>query len=306
MRRRRGLPLWKYAKESAGAAPADHGGRVRGRFSGWCAVWTALSLLGLAGCARRETPVEAGIRDQVLRRGNSTEPESLDPHLVRGAVEWTLVGSLFEGLTIPDPQTLEPRPGAAERWTVSDDGLTVTFFLRPELRWSDGEPVTAGDFGYAARRLLAPRLGAAHAENTLLFVKNARDYQAGRIADFGAVGICVPDARTIVFELERPTPFFPSALTLFFPVPQRVVERFAPMDERRNDWIRPGHLVGNGPFRLLRWRPNQEVVLERNPFHRDAAAVRLREVHFAPIENSGAEENAFRSGLLHLNLHHGG
>lgn len=254
----------------------------------------------LAGCGRRETRVVSGIRDQILYRGNATEPESLDPHLVRGAVEWTLVGSLFEGLVVPDQETLAPRPGVAERWEVSPDGLVYRFFLRGDAKWSDGTAVTAADFIYGARRLLAPKLGASHAENNLFFVKNARAYQAGKVADFAAVGVKAPDARTVEFTLERPAPFFPSALFLFFAVPQAAVEKFAPMDERRNDWIRPGNLVGNGPFRLKSWQPNQGVVLEKNPFYWDAAKVRLREAHFSPIESPSVEENAFRNGLLHL------
>lgn len=254
----------------------------------------------LAACGRRESPVEAGVREQVLHRGNSTEPESLDPHLVRGAVEWTLVGSLFEGLVTPDHQTLEPRPGVAERWTASPDGLTYTFHLRENARWSDGSPVTAQDFVYSARRMLAPKLGAAHAENTLFFVKNARAYQGGRITDFAAVGVRAPDARTVEFTLERPAPFFPSALFLFFPVPQAALEKHAPMDERRNDWIRPGNLVSNGPFLLQSWRANQGVVLARNPHYWDAASVRLQAAHFHPIESPVVEENAFRNGLLHM------
>ncbi len=88
----------------------------------------------LAGCGRRETRVVSGIRDQILYRGNATEPESLDPHLVRGAVEWTLVGSLFEGLVVPDQETLAPRPGVAERWEVSPDGLVYRFFLRGDAK----------------------------------------------------------------------------------------------------------------------------------------------------------------------------
>jgi len=263
--------------------------------------WLLFFVVGsLAGCARRETPVQTGIRDQILHRGNSTEPESLDPHLVRGAVEWTLVGSLFEGLTVPDHHTLEPRPGVAERWSVSSDGLTYTFHLRANARWSDGTAVTAEDFVYAARRLLAPKLAASHAENNLFFVKNARAYQAGTLADFAAVGVRSLDTRTLEFTLERPAPFFPSALYLFFPVPRLVVEKFAPMDERRNDWIRPGNLVGNGPFQLKSWRANQGVVLERNPNYWDVANVRLREAHFAPIESPSVEENAFRNGMLHM------
>jgi oligopeptide transport system substrate-binding protein len=271
---------------------------ARMRFRFWLLIGLVAALV--AGCGRRETRVQAGVREAILYRGNSTEPESLDPHLVRGAVEWTLVGSLFEGLVVPDQQTLEPRPGVADRWSVSADGLTYTFHVRAQARWSDGTPVTAADFHYAARRLLAPRLGAAHAENNLLFVRNARAYQAGRLTDFGQVGVRVPDAQTIEFTLERPAPFFPSALFLFFPVPQAAVERHAPMDERKNSWIQPGRLVGNGPFRLKSWQPHQSIVLEKNPHYWDAGAVRLKAVHFSPIESPTVEENAFRNGLLHM------
>ncbi len=260
----------------------------------------ALALTIAAGCARQETKVAAGDRDQVLYRGNSSEPESLDPYLVRGAVEWTIVGGLFEGLVTADMATLEPRPGVAERWEISPDGLTYVFHLRANAAWSDGTRVTAQDFEYGARRLLAPRLGAAHAENNLFFVRGARDYQAGRIKDFSAVGVKARDARTLEFTLAQPTPFFLSALTLFFPVPQATVEKFAAMDERVNNWIRPGNLVGNGAFQLKSWRQNQGVVLERNPRYWDAAKVRLKEIHFLPIENAPAEETAFRTGLLHM------
>jgi len=259
-----------------------------------------LLLVLSGGCSRREPPVERGLREGVLYRGNSSEPESLDPHLVRGAVEWTLVGSLFEGLVTADQQTLEPRPGAAERWEVSPDGLVYTFYLRPGLMWSDGRPLTAADFVYSARRMLAPKLASSHPENTLFFVRNARAYQAGTVSDFETVGVRAPDERTLVITLARPTPFFLSALYLFFPVPQAVIERYAPLDQRQSDWTRPGNLVGNGPFRLKQWRPHHDVVIERNPQYWDVAAVRLKEVHFQPIESPTVEEAAFRNGLLHM------
>jgi oligopeptide transport system substrate-binding protein len=268
-------------------------------------LWSLLGgslLAGVAGsgCGKGETRVAAGNREQVLYRGNASEPESLDPYLVRGAVEWTIVGGLFEGLVVPDVATLAPRPGVAERWEVAANGVRYLFHLRPNAVWSDGAPVTAHDFEYGARRMLAPRLGSAHSENTLLFVKGAKDYQAGRNSDWASVGVRARDKQTLEIELARPTPFFLSALYLFFPVPQAVVEKYAPMDERVNNWIRAGHLVGNGPFVLKAWRQNQGVVLERNPRYWDAARVRLREVHFLPIENASTEESAFRTGQLHM------
>lgn len=257
-------------------------------------------LLGGAACAKRETAAEAGIRDKVLYRGNATEPESLDPYLVRGQVEWTIVGGLFEGLVVPDAATLETRPGIAERWEISPDGLTYTFHLREDVSWSDGAPLTAQDFYYGAKRMLAPRLGSAHPENNLFFVKGARAYQSGKSDDFSTVGVSAPDARTVVFTLERPTPFFLSALYLFFPTQQATVEKFGAMDDRRNPWTKPGNLVGNGPFTLKEWAFGQRIVLIKNERYWDAANVGLNAIHFLPIENAQVEETAFRTGQLHL------
>lgn len=263
-----------------------------------CGVWAAALLL--VGCGPRETPVQQGNRDGVLIRGNATEPESLDPHLVRGQVEWTIVGGLFEGLVVPDAATLEARPGVAERWETSDDGLVYTFHLRGDARWSDGSPLTAQDFVWGARRMLAPRLGSAHPENNLFFVKGARDFQGGRSADFSTVGVSAPDARTVVFTLERPTPFFLSALYLFFPTQRTAVEAHGDFDDRNNPWTRPGNLVGNGPFTLTEWSFGQRIVLAKNAHYWDADAVGLQAIHFLPIESAQVEETAFRTGRLHL------
>ncbi|HMO86150.1 MAG TPA: ABC transporter substrate-binding protein, partial [Lacipirellulaceae bacterium] len=77
---------------------------------------------------------------------NGTEVKSFDPSIVTGQPENNMVNCLFEGLVWWDPQTLEPLPGVARQWDISDDRLVYTFDLRPEARWSDGRPVTADDF----------------------------------------------------------------------------------------------------------------------------------------------------------------
>lgn len=252
------------------------------------------------GCGRRESMVKRAGRDGVLLRGNGTEPEALDPHIVRGAAEWTIAAALFEGLTVPDPGTLEPRPGVAEGWEVSADGRTYTFRLREGVRWSNGDALTAEDFVWSARRLLAPALGAAHAEDTLIFVRGAEAWLRGETEDWATVGIRVVDTRTVVFELEHPTPFFPSALVQFYPVHRASVEAAGAVTQRGGDWTRPGRLVGNGPFVLQSWRANQELVVGRNEQYWDARAVRLKGVRFFPFENPATEEAAFRNEQLHL------
>jgi oligopeptide transport system substrate-binding protein len=110
----------------------------------------------LSGCLRRETPVARGDRDQVLLRGVGYEVTDLDPQLATGVAEQAVISALFEGLVAEDPRDLHPVPGVAERWEVSPDGIMYTFHLRADARWSDGRPVTAGDFAASWRRILTP------------------------------------------------------------------------------------------------------------------------------------------------------
>ncbi len=253
----------------------------------------------LTGCGARESRARSAAREGMLLRGNGTEPESLDPHVVRGAPEWTVVSALFEGLTVLDPATLRPVPGAAERWEVSPDGRTYTFHLRADGRWSDGTPVTAEDFAWSARRLAAPEMASAHVEDTLVFVRGVRAFLDGR-GSWDAVGMQVVDTHTLRFELERPTPFFPGALTQFYPVPRAVIERHGGWTDRASAWTRAGNLVGNGAFALGRWVQNQEIVVRKNARYWNAAAVRLEGVTYLPFENPTTEETAFRNGQLHI------
>src|SRR5262249_7755379 len=152
-----------------------------------------------------ETAVERATREGVLLKGNGGDPEELDPHLVFGSTERHIVTALFEGLTAPNPRDLSPEPAVAERWTVSPDGLTYTFFLRPTASWSNGHPVTAQDFLFSFRRILSPKLASPYAY--LLFpVKNAQAYQQGRCTDFAEVGFVALDARRLEIHLEHPCP----------------------------------------------------------------------------------------------------
>jgi oligopeptide transport system substrate-binding protein len=109
---------------------------------------------------------------------NESEVKSIDPALVTGQPEGRIVYSIFEGLVNKHPETLEPIPGVAERWTISDDGLVYTFYLRDNAKWSDGSPVTAHDFHYSWRRFLDPMTAAEYAYQAW-YIKNARNYSRG-------------------------------------------------------------------------------------------------------------------------------
>ena len=180
---------------------------------------------------------------------------------------------------------------------VPGDGLTWTFHLRPDARWSNGEPVTAGDLLASYRRVLTPATAAPKA-NLLFVVKYARAYATGQLTDFSAVGFLAPDPHTLLVVLERPTPQFLAYVASgpWIPVNPRVVERLG------RQWTRPGNYVGNGPFLLTEWRSQQRIVVRRNPGYHGAAGVRLDEIQFIRFDDTNAEDRAYRDGQIDVTM----
>jgi oligopeptide transport system substrate-binding protein len=245
--------------------------------------------------------VAQGDREQVLHRGIGSDVSDLDPHLATNIAEMDLAAALFEGLVAEDPVDLHPVPGVAARWDITPDQLNYTFHLRPEARWSNGEPVTAADFIAAWRRVLVPSLAAENA-GLLYVMQGAEAFHKGATKDFAQVGVTAPDARTLRVTLEHPTPHFLSLLThpAWFPVPLATIAANGDAYARGNAWTRPGKHVGNGAFKLTSWEPGRVIVAEKSPTYWDAARVRLNAIRFYPIDSRDAEERAFRAGQLHV------
>jgi oligopeptide transport system substrate-binding protein len=124
----------------------------------------------------------SGAPGDVLVINNGAEPQTLDPGLQKGSPEHHINIAQFEGLTVYDAKTLEPRPGAAESWELSADGTVYTFKLRP-AKWSNGEPLTAADFEYAWKRVLDPALASEYYEIVANYLKNGRACYLGKSAD---------------------------------------------------------------------------------------------------------------------------
>jgi ABC-type oligopeptide transport system substrate-binding subunit len=229
----------------------------------------------------------------VFRYNNGAEPEMIDPGLAVGQPDGRICRVMFEGLTIPDERTLEPRPGQAERWEVSADRLTYTFHLRAGLQWSDGVPLTARDFEWSWRRVLRPENAARYA-SMLYPIANAEAYSKGTLHDSTRVGIRAPDDSTLVVTLEHPTPYF-VFLTEFYtymPVPRRAIERFG------SRWTQPGHVVSNGPFLLTAWRQGDHFDFVKNPRYWDAASVRLDRVVAYSVEDLNTTVNLYKAGAI--------
>jgi oligopeptide transport system substrate-binding protein len=228
--------------------------------------------------------------EQVFRINNMVEPESLDPGVVTGVPEHRILSNVFEGLTTTDPKDLSPQPGMAASWTISKDGLVYTFKLR-DARWTDGKPVTAHDFVYAWERVLNPKMGAKYAQQ-LFYLKNGEEYNKGRITDFSRVGAKALDDRTLQVTLRCPTAYFLDLTSFYtlYPVPRW------PIEAHGNDWAKPGKIVTNGPFRLVSWVPQEELVLAKNPQHWDARNVTLQRIVYIPTEDVNTAFKQFVAG----------
>src|SRR5262249_31131642 len=159
-------------------------------------------------------------------------------------------------------------PGMAERWEVSPDGLTWTFFLR-RANWSDGVPVTAYDFEFTMRRVLNPDTLAEYAP-ILYLLKNAEAVNTAKMPP-AALGVRAIDERTFEIKLEHPAAYLPGILKhqTSYPVPKHVVEQWG------DDWIKPQHIVVNNAYTLVNWWSNYVVHLRKNPAFYDASNVCL-------------------------------
>ena len=266
------------------------------------ALLVATLALTLTGCAKkRDHAVDAGNRDQVIHIGNLTEPTDLDPHVISSQQDANITMGLFEGLTQYDARNAQPAPAVAERWETSADGLTWTFHLRKNAKWSNGAPVTAHDFVFAYRRILTPSLAAEYA--SLLYVlKNGHAFNGGKITDPTQIGARAADDHTLVLTLEHPAPYLPSMAchAAWYPLHRPTLEKHQGLTQRGSPWTRPGNHVGNGYFTLAEWTPHQRIRMTKNPHYWDADKIKLNAAVFYPIESEDAEERTFRSGQLHV------
>lgn len=257
--------------------------------------WGALFVLtllvvagGVAGCSRTEPSA-----DLVIVNGG--EPESLDPAIVTLAADMRITKALFEGLLRLDGKTGRPIPGWAERWDVSPDGKTYTFYLRTNSAWSTGEPLTSGDVLYSWRRALEPATAADYA-GQLFYIKNAEAFYLGKITDPGKVGLTVVDARTFRVELDHPVAFFLDLCC--FPtlaiVPRQALARHG------DRWLTGKPLPSSGPYELVTWRLNDKVRLRKNPHYWDASHVRSELVDVLPTASPNAALNLYETGAADI------
>jgi oligopeptide transport system substrate-binding protein len=253
------------------------------------AVGFAAALM-LAGAVVAVTPAAA---EKMLRIANLGEPETLDPHKTSTTVESNILRNLFEGLVVQDPRG-NVAPGVAENWSTSPDGLTYTFHLRGNAKWSNGEPVAADDFVFSLRRIEDPKVNSQYAE-VLYPIRNAEEVNTGK-AELTALGVKALDRATVEITLKAPTPYFLQLLThqTALPVNAKAVAEFGA------EWVRPGKMVSNGAYLLADARPGAQIRIVKNPHYWDAAKVSIDTVVFDPSEDRGNVLRRYRAGELDI------
>ena len=213
-----------------------------------------------------------------LQRAIPTAPETLDQHKARSTQAADILRDLGEGLVGYSPDG-ELVPAAATSWDVSADGLTHTFHLRENAKWSNGDPVIAAHFVAGVERLVNPETAAFYAE----FLSDVERIEA-------------PDDSTLVLTLTRPTPYLLSLLThpATFPIhPPSVAEH-------GSGFARPGRFVTNGAYVLDAWIPGAVVSLRRNPHYWNNASTSIDKVNYHILIQDSSELNRYRAGELHI------
>ncbi len=245
-------------------------------------------------CLPSGDALRAQIIEKNIRRGIADGPVRLDPQFARMPAEIAVLTDLFIGLVAEDPAGAIV-PGAAESWDTSADGLTWTFRLRPDQKWSDGRPVEARDFVYAFQRLLAPDSGAPFA-SMFYNIAGAEALNRGRSKDSDSLGVKAKGAQTVIFTLTHRSPEFLSLLVhhAAFPVRQDLIEKDA------EAWTRPGRMVTNGAYSLAEWLPGRYIRLAKNWNFFDSAAVRIDNVFYEIFDVPEAGIEKFFGGELEI------
>lgn len=249
-----------------------------------CAVW-------LSSCGGQDAAPKAhGGAEFII--GNGAEPQSLDPAKIAGVPEHRISMALFEGLVGVDPKTSNAVPGIAESWDVSADKTVYTFHLRKAV-WSDGTPITAQTVVDSWLRTLDPVTASEYAYMVGMVVKGADDYNTGK-ADASAVAIRAVDDMTFEMTLTGPIPYAIDMLShySFAIVPMHAIKKHGA------EWIKPGNFVGNGPFVLESWIPQEKITVVPNPNYWNKNNVHLSRVIFLPIEDQNTAYEKYRAGEI--------
>ncbi len=221
------------------------------------------------------------------------EPDGIDPNITSNSFAMPFLASCFEGLMTYN-EDMELVDGVAKSHSISEDGLTYTFTLRDNLKWSDGTPMTAKDFEYSIKRVLKPETAAQYLTMVTDYIVNAQEVYDGKV-DISELGVQVPDDKTLIIQLKDPAPYFLDILSMpvYSPIQQATVEA------NGDKWtLKPETYIGNGPFMMSEMNLGESMVVVKNPNYYDADKVNLEKITYRYIKDQATALSAFESGEI--------
>ena len=249
---------------------------------------------------------EAGSNGFTVQLGPN--PETLDPALNAAVDGGNTLITIEEPLLIIDENN-EVKPGQAESYEVSDDGLTWTFHMRDGLKWSDGSDLTAADFEYSFKRLASPDTAAPYAETVVGMIDGYQgaignpdeDGNTTTDPDWDALNVhASEDGKTLTVQLSYPCSYFDklASFVATSPVQQATVEA------NGDAWCtEPDTYVCNGPYMITEWTPSERIVLSKNPYYVggwDSSKIVSDTITLLLLEDSSASYAAYNSGEAQL------
>ncbi|MGO2686569.1 MAG: peptide ABC transporter substrate-binding protein [Enterococcus italicus] len=258
--------------------------------------------LALAGCSTTggssstATSSSSGgeAKDQTFKVVVQQEMPSADLSLATDTISFSALNNVYEGLYRLDKDNNPEPAGAAEKATVSNDGLTYTIKLREDAKWSNGDAVTAADYVYGWQRTVNPKTASEYA---YLFspVKNADDITAGKTA-VDQLGIKAVSDYELEITLTKATPYFDYLLAFpsFFPQNQKVIEENGSNYAQTSD-----NAVYNGPFTLTDFDgpgTDTEWSYTKNDTYWDKDNVKLSKIDVSVVKESSTSLNLFQDG----------
>jgi len=249
-----------------------------------------LSTVVLAACgSSSKTDNDSSKQAKQLVAEIGPNPETIDPALNSAVDGGNMIIFTFECLLSTDKDN-KIIPGAAETYDVSKDGLTWTFHLRSDLKWSDGSALTASDFVYSWKRVADPKTAAPYAETVLGMVKGFDEAAKGNV---DALGLAAPDDKTFVVTLSSPCAYFDklAAFATLSPVNKATIEK------NGDSWATtPESYVCNGPFIIKEWVPSSYILFEKNPNYYAKDTIKLDSIKLLLMEDANASYGAYQTG----------
>jgi oligopeptide transport system substrate-binding protein len=283
------------------------------------ATTAALAVAALAGCAKEAptptvgptpvptpvpptptpTPVVVNI-NMALNRGDVGG--NGDPGC-SGAVNSYYINYMMYAALVRLTDKLEIEPDLAESWTISPDGMTYTFKLKPDLKWSDGSPLTAKDFEWAIKRNLDPKLWCGGQFWQLVDVKGARPYYSGEVADPETVGVKALDDVTLEVQLENAAGYFIQVCTLpaFMALPKASIDKALEIngEGKPNDFWKPPVGIYSGPFMPVNWITDLRIYFDANPYYCHGKP-KIDKLNIHMIQNTATCMAAYEVGELDM------